>query len=66
MNWGILSTGVIAKNFAETAKKMDDVHIHAVASRSMESANAFADQYGIAVRLAVESIRDYPKPSPWR
>ena len=50
MNWGILSTGVIAKNFAETAKKMDDVHIHAVASRSMESANAFADQYGIAVR----------------
>ena len=50
MNWGILSTGVIAKNFAETAKLMDDVHIHAVASRSMESANAFADQYGIAVR----------------
>ena len=29
MDWGILSTGVIAKNFAETAKKMDDVHIHA-------------------------------------
>lgn len=50
MNWGILSTGVIAKNFAETAKKMDDVHIHAVASRSLESANAFADQYGIPVR----------------
>ena len=46
MNWGILSTGVIAKNFAETAKHMDDVHIHAVASRSLESANAFADQYG--------------------
>ena len=50
MNWGILSTGVIAKNFAETARHMDDVHIHAVASRSLESANAFADQYGIPVR----------------
>ena len=50
MNWGILSTGVIAKNFAETARMMDDVHIHAVASRSLESANAFADQYGIPVR----------------
>ena len=50
MNWGILSTGVIAKNFAETAKQMDDVHIHAVASRSQESADAFADQYGIPVR----------------
>lgn len=50
MNWGILSTGVIAKNFAETAQKMDDVHIHAVASRTIESANAFADQYGIPVR----------------
>ena len=32
MNWGILSTGVIAKNFAETASYMKDVHIHAVYS----------------------------------
>lgn len=47
MNWGILSTGVIARNFAETAKKMDDVHIHAVASRTQESAQAFAQQYDI-------------------
>ena len=50
MKWGILSTGVIARNFAETAKKMDDVHIHAVASRTKESADVFADQYGIPVR----------------
>ena len=50
MNWGILSTGVIAKNFAETAKHMDDVHIHAVSSRTKESADAFADQYAIPVR----------------
>ena len=50
MNWGILSTGVIAKNFAETAKYMNDVHIHAVSSRTREGADAFADQYGIPVR----------------
>ena len=50
MNWGILSTGVIAKNFAETAKMMNDVKVYAVASRTLESANAFADQYDIPVR----------------
>ena len=50
MNWGILSTGVIAKNFAETTKKMGDVRILAVASRTMESANAFADAHAIERR----------------
>lgn len=50
MNWGILSTGVIAKNFAETAKKMGDIRVLAVASRTMESANAFADAYQIERR----------------
>ena len=53
MNWGILSTGVIAGNFAETARRMgDEVTLYAVASRSRESADAFADQYGIPVRYA--------------
>ena len=53
MNWGILSTGVIARNFAETARRMgDEVTLYAVASRSRESADAFADQYGIPVRYA--------------
>ena len=61
MNWGILSTGVIAKNFAQTATQMGDVNIHAVASRSMESANAFADAYGIPVRHATyEALADDP------
>ncbi|MGN0776159.1 MAG: Gfo/Idh/MocA family protein [Candidatus Ventricola sp.] len=51
MNWGILSTGVIAGNFAETARRMgDEVTLCAVASRSRESADAFADRYGIPVR----------------
>ena len=50
IRWGILSTGVIASNFAATAKKMGDVEILAVASRTKESADAFADDYGIARR----------------
>ena len=60
MNWGILSTGVIAKNFAETARVMNDVHIHAVASRTLENANAFADRFDIPVRYgsALEMAQD--------
>ncbi|MGN0772550.1 MAG: Gfo/Idh/MocA family protein [Candidatus Ventricola sp.] len=53
MNWGILSTGGIARNFAETVRRMgDEATLYAVASRSQESADAFADQYGIPVRYA--------------
>ena len=52
VRWGILATGTIAKNFAETAARMGDVLITAVASRSLEKANAFADTYGIKNRHA--------------
>ncbi len=52
VRWGILATGTIAKNFAETAARMGDVEITAVASRSLDKANAFADTYGIANRHA--------------
>ena len=48
IRWGILSTGVIAKNFAETAKQMADVKITAVASRSQKKADDFGWKYGIA------------------
>ena len=51
LRWGVLSTGVIARNFAVTAKAMgDEVILHAVASRSMEKAAAFADEFGIEKR----------------
>ena len=51
IRWGILSTGVIAKNFAETVSKMNgETRVLAVASRTMESANAFADVYDIERR----------------
>ena len=48
IRWGILSTGTIAKNFAETAKQMADVTITAVASRSQKKADDFGYKYGIA------------------
>ena len=47
MKWGILSTGTIAKNFAQTAKQMPDVQVQAVASRSAGSAGAFAEAFAI-------------------
>lgn len=57
LRWGILATGVIAKNFAETAARMPDIHITAVASRSIDKANAFADAYAIPARhVGVEAL----------
>ena len=51
IRWGILSTGVIAKNFAGTVNQMNgETRVLAVASRTKESADAFADQYGIERR----------------
>jgi len=51
IRWGILSTGVIAKNFADTVNKMNgETSVIAVASRTKESADAFADAYGIERR----------------
>lgn len=51
IRWGILSTGVIAKNFADTVAKMNgETSVLAVASRTKESADAFADVYGIERR----------------
>lgn len=63
MRWGILSTGVIAKNFAQTAKAMgDEVILHAVASRSMDKADEFADAYGIEKRYdSYEALANDPE-----
>mgnify|MGYP005771937501 FL=1 len=48
IRWGILSTGTIAHNFAQTIAQMDENReIAAVASRTLEKARTFADQYGI-------------------
>jgi len=49
LRWGILSTGTIAKKFAETLNGMKGEAIFAgVASRDIEKAKAFAKEYGTA------------------
>jgi predicted dehydrogenase len=45
-NWAILGPGHIAHKFAECLKLLPDARLHAVASRSLPKAQAFAQQYG--------------------
>ncbi len=46
IRWGILGLGKIARKMAETLQTMPDCTIEAVASRSLEKAQAFANTYG--------------------
>src|SRR3954454_3136615 len=48
--WGIVGPGGIAERFATGMQLVEDGEIHAVASRSAERANAFADRFDIPVR----------------
>ncbi|TDU82470.1 aryl-alcohol dehydrogenase-like predicted oxidoreductase [Kribbella voronezhensis] len=52
LRWGILGTGNIASRFASQVPSSATNEVVAVGSRSTESANAFADKYGIANRHA--------------
>ncbi|MBG0813104.1 Gfo/Idh/MocA family protein [Planomonospora sp. ID82291] len=47
IKWGILATGGIAASFTEDLKPLPDAEVVAVGSRSIASAQAFADRYGI-------------------
>lgn len=46
IRWAIVGTGHIANKFANGMQVVDDACLAAVVSRSMESAEAFAKQYG--------------------
>ena len=52
IRWGILSTGWIAKKFAEGLSVLPDAEIVAVGSRAQETADAFGDEYGVPRRYA--------------
>jgi predicted dehydrogenase len=52
IRWGILSTGWIAKKFAEGLSVLPDAEIVAVGSRAQETADAFGDEYGVPHRHA--------------
>lgn len=47
MNVGIVGAGHIAEKMATTLAQMDDMHCLAIASRSIEKAQAFAARFGI-------------------
>jgi predicted dehydrogenase len=52
LRWGIISTGGIARTFANDLQYTESGVAVAVGSRTMENANRFADRFGIANRYA--------------
>jgi predicted dehydrogenase len=48
--WGVVGPGAIATGFADAMKMVESGQIVAVASRSAERADAFADRFGISAR----------------
>jgi len=47
-NWGILGPGKIAHHFVKDLLKTEQGNLHAVASRSLDRAQTFADEYSAA------------------
>ena len=47
IRWGIIATGHIAHKLAHDIKTMPDAQLMAVGSRSRESADEFAQEFGI-------------------
>ncbi len=45
LNWGIIGLGKIANTFAEDLQKAENCQLYAVASRSMEKAQQFANRF---------------------
>jgi predicted dehydrogenase len=50
LRWGILGTGGIAKTFVSDLRLTDTGVVSAVGSRSQDSADRFADEFGIGTR----------------
>jgi predicted dehydrogenase len=50
IKWGILGAGRIAGKFASDLKYVDDAELVAIGSRSQQSADEFADKFGIKYR----------------
>jgi predicted dehydrogenase len=50
IRWGILGTGKIAHQFAEALRRLPDAELLAVGSRSLESAQRFADEFSVPRR----------------
>ena len=50
IRWGVIGPGAIAVGFADAMQMVEGADIVAVASRSQERADVYADRYGIATR----------------
>jgi predicted dehydrogenase len=61
IRWGILSTGWIAKKFAEGLSVLPDAEIVAVGSRAQETADVFGDEFDVPHRHAsYEALAEDP------
>ena len=49
IRWGIIGLGTIAHKFATDLVSITDAELYAVASRSQEKADAFAQKYGATI-----------------
>lgn len=52
MKWGVMSTGAISNDFTLALKSTPNAVLHAVASRTQASADAFAQKHGFAKAYA--------------
>ena len=52
IKWGIIGLGGIANKFANDLLSIEDAELYAVASRTQEKANAFAEKYGASKAYA--------------
>ena len=60
IRWGIVATGDIAHRFAQAVKRVEDAQLVAVASRRQQTADKFADEFGIPRRYAsYEALADF-------
>lgn len=60
VRWGIIGTGKIANKFAQAVQNADGAKLVAVASRTEESAKAFAEKYHIKnVFVGYEALADF-------
>ena len=62
IRWGILATGNIAAKLAEAINEVEDAQLVAAASRSLERADAFANQWDIPKRYgSYQELADDPE-----
>ena len=56
IGWGIMGAGIIAQKLVDAVLKNPDSRLVAVASRSPERAEDFADKFGIPKALSYEEL----------